>query len=128
QRFRHGDPELLGNHAGGLVHDEAQVAAGFELDAEGPRIGAGLHRDQRPPGDRGDDLGFLVLLCGEWPWAVAVEVERAEAYRPDRHREPEHRPRTTGDGRLREPRPPRRAGRPEIGLEDGSTQSVRVDA
>ena len=39
-----GDAELHGDHAGGLVDDEPEVAAGLQLGAERAGLGVGLHR------------------------------------------------------------------------------------
>src|SRR5205085_4957283 len=100
------------------MHDEAKVAAGFELDPEGARVGVRLHPDQRSGGDGSDDGGGGVLFGRERPWAVTVEVERAETNSSDGHRESEHSAGTPSDGWLPERRPAGFAGRPEVRLED----------
>ena len=84
------DVELDGDHAGGLVDDEAEVRTGFELGAQRTGRGAGLHLDDHPAGDVGERRASACWSAVERSGSVAIQVERAETHVADRHREPEH--------------------------------------
>ena len=69
-----------------------------------------------------------MLVVGERPGSVAVEVERAEADGADLEREAEDGPRAGLDGRAGEGQPAGRAGVGQIGLEHRPVLVVGVDA
>ena len=76
----------------GLVHDVLEVGARLQLGGQLPGRRVGLQHEDRLGGDVGHDQRVGVLLVGERPRSVAVQVERPEADRSHLEREAEDGP------------------------------------
>ena len=63
----HPDAQLDGDHAGSLVHGETEVRPDLELRPDGPRLGAGLHAEDRPSRHVRHDQCIGVLVGAQRP-------------------------------------------------------------
>ena len=88
----------------------------------------GLQHEDRLGGDVGHDQGVGVLVVGERPRSVAVQVERTEAHRSHLEREAEDGPHARLDGRAGEGQPPGPDGLSQIGFEHRPVLVVGVHA
>ena len=122
------DLELGGDHARSLVHDVVEIGTQPQLERQlaGGRVR--LQDQHCLGGDVGHDQGIGVLVVGQWPRPVAVQVERPETYGPYLEREPEDRPHPRLDGRRAERQPPGRARERQVGFEHGPVLAVGVHA
>lgn len=101
------------------MHDVLEVRAGLELLGEMPRLGIGLHRHHRLRGDIGHGQGVGVLVYGERPGSVTVEVEGAETDGTDPRGETEDGPHAGIEGRPGEGEPARGGRLRQVGLQYG---------
>ena len=128
ERFGDADVELGGDHAGGLVHHIVEVGAGLQRGGQLPGRRVRLQHEDCLGGHVGHHQHVGVLVVGERPRSVAVQIERPETHRSHLKREAEDGPHARLDGRPGEGEPPGPDGFSQIRFEDGPVLVVGVDA